>query len=503
MQVERILSLFVTLGLVVAAQTNLIWADFGAGVMAGSQPGLAQLDPPGQAGDIPAITHGPVSGEVSDTSIVLWARGSTPGVLKFEVAGNERFEGELQQASVEVTEASDLTGEVRVEELEPGQTYYYQVVLEADGQTSEAAQGSFKTAPAATTRAGFSFLFSACLGGQGYCRDPETGWQIFETMLVQEPDFFILTGDSIYADTACPADSNVPGAEGPYDDLAGLRARYRYHLEDPHYARFLAQTPIYVTWDDHEIINDFSGQALATLNPQLFADGQQAYFEYWPIMGSAEDPYRLYRQVSFGGLADFFILDTRSYRDPNVNWDPNPRTLAPKSMLGAEQFAWLQQELAASEATWKFIVTSVPLSYPTGFPQPEVDGRDSWANYTERSGYESELTSLLFFIESEGIQNVVFLAGDTHWPYAISYDPDRNGEVDFYEFGSSPMSAIPLAPPQTLDPTFNPTVLYAEGEFQGTLFNFGQVSVADDGSLTFRVLDRDGVEHYALELQPE
>jgi alkaline phosphatase D len=145
----------------------------------------------------------------------------------------------------------------------------------------------------------------------------------------------------------------------------------------------------------------------------------------------------------------------------------------------------------------------VPLSYPTGFPQPEVDGRDSWANYTERSGYESELTSLLFFIESQGVQNVVFLAGDTHWPYAISYDPDRNGEVDFYEFGSSPMSAIPLAPPQTLDPTFNPTVLYAEGEFQGTLFNFGQVSVADDGSLTFRVLDREGVEYYTLELQPE
>jgi hypothetical protein len=60
-----------------------------------------------------------------------------------------------------------------------------------------------------------------------------------------------------------------------------------------------------------------------------------------------------------------------------------------------------------------------------------------------------------------------------------------------------------LPPVEIPDPTLNPTVLYAEGEFQGTLFNFGHVSIAEDGDLTFRVVDWEGNERYALTLSPE
>ena len=429
------ISLLVATSMVLLGQAKLSLAtpdvvtDMTAANIAQTTAVLAE--PPMQDSGMPMVTHGPISGEVTDTSVMVWARGSERGTLKFEVAEDAAFSGSLKTASVEVAEANDLTGKVRVEGLKPDQPYYYRAILEVGDQTSDSVEGQFRTAPGPDAEAAFDFLFGACLGGQGYCRDPENGWGIFEAMLAEAPDFFMLIGDSIYADTACAAPDNVPGAEGPYTDLEGMRTRYRYHLEDPHYARFLAQTPVYVTWDDHEVINDFGGPMLNAINPQLFAAGQQAYFEYWPVTGPEDDPQRLYRRVSYGAHADFFILDTRSYRDPNVNWDPNPRTLEPKSMLGAEQFAWLQQGLAESEATWKFIVTSVPLSYPTGFPQPEVDGRDGWANFTERSGYETELMALLFYIESQGLHNVVFLAGDTHWPFALSYDPDRNGEPNF------------------------------------------------------------------------
>jgi alkaline phosphatase D len=482
----------------------------------------ASADEPA-AVDESAVTHGPICGEVTADSMVLWARGNGPGTLVFEVAaaGTETFAEILQTATVTVDAAHDFTGEVRVTGLESGQAYDYRVILqsgaaepgcdcasvagaaEQEVQVSEAVLGVCHTAPAADAPAAFSFTFSAGMGGQGYCRNPETGWVIFETMLAQDPDFFILTGDSVYVDSACPAPPNVPGAEGPYSDLAGFRTRYRYHLEDAHYAALLAATPVYVTWDDHEILDNFGGPAMQAINPQLFEEGRQAYFDYWPLMGTEEDPYRIYRQVSYGALADFFILDTRSYRDPNVNWDPHPRTTEPKTMLGAEQFAWLQAGLEASTATWTFIVTSVPLAYPTGWPQPEVDGRDGWADFKERSGFETELLSLVYFIESHDLQNVVFLAGDTHWPFAISYDPDRDGAPNFYELGASPMSSIPLAPPAELDPTFNPTVIYAEGEFQGDLFNFGHVTVAEDGAMTFRVIDWTGGERYALTLMPE
>ncbi|HLA41993.1 MAG TPA: alkaline phosphatase D family protein, partial [Aggregatilineales bacterium] len=377
--------------------------------------------------------------------------------------------------------------------------YFYRVRLD----DSAAVEGQFSTAPASDDAAAFDFVFGACLGGQGYCRNPETGWEIFDFMLAEEPDFFLLTGDGIYSDSACPVEDgrNVPGAETVARSLPDYYARYRYHLEDEHYAGFLAQTPVYVSWDDHEIFDNFGGPELNRINPQMWQEGRKAFFDYWTIHGAENDEYRVYREFNRGAHADFFVLDTRSYRDPLVNWDTNPVTGVPKTMLGADQFMWLQDGLAKSDATWKFIVSSVPLAFPTGFPQPQVEGRDGWANAGNPSGYETELMRLLYFIEAHDIKNVVFITGDTHWPFAVSFDPDLDGEPNFYEISSSPMSAIVL-PPAAIDQTFNPTVLYAEGEFQGDLFNFGQVSVDADGNLSFRILDKTGIEHFKLELTP-
>lgn len=461
------------------------------------------LAKPLMQGSTPQVTHGPISGEVTDSSVVLWARGNLSGTLTFEVSETDVFTDAVS-ATTEVTANDDFTGEVQLANLTPSQTYFYRVTLEG----SESVTGQFRTAPPAAEPTAFDFVFGACLGGQGYCRSSQssqTGWEIFEAMATEEPDFFLLTGDTIYASSACPVPDNIAGAEEPAQDLAGFRDRYKYHLEDEAYANFLAQTPVYVTWDDHEVRDNYSGKEMAAQNPERLLAGQQSFFEYWPVQASdvATDTYQLYRSFSYGSLADFFILDTRSYRDPIVNWDPHPRTFEPKTMLGAEQFAWLQQSLAESDATWKFIVTSVPLSYPTGFPQPEVEGRDSWANFTDKSGYETELLALTFFLESQGIDNVVFLTGDTHWPFSISYDPDRNSEPNFYEFGSSPLSAIVLPPAPDLDPTLNPTVRYAEGEFQGDLFNFGHIGIEESGALTFRVIDREGIEHFSQTIQPE
>lgn len=460
------------------------------------------LDP--VTGSAPAITSGPLAGEVTAETAVLWARGNQAGDLFFSVAPaiDADFSGDVQQVRVPVNANSDFTGDTLIKGLEPSTGYYYRVALQAGSKTSDYVQGYFTTAPATDEAIPFNFTFGACLGGQGFCRDPQKGWTIFNTMLAQQPDFFLSTGDSVYVDSACTAPNNVAGSEGPFSDLAGFRNRYQYHLADPNYANFLAQTPIYVTWDDHEIRDDFGGPALSKVNPKLFQEGTQTFFEYWPIQPQ-DGKNTIYRSFNYGQYAQFILLDLRSYRDPNVNWDPNPRTLAAKTMLGPEQYAWLQDTLRSSTATWKFIVTSAPLSYPTGFPQPEVDGRDGWANYTDKSGYETELMSLLFFVESHAIQNVVFLTGDTHWPFAISYDPDHDGTANFYELGASPMSAITLPPVEKPDPTFNPTVLYAEGTFNGTFFNFGHIAIDEEGNLTFQVFDREGKEHYSLTLEPK
>lgn len=448
------------------------------------------------AQDTLGISVGPMTGEITDTGAILWARATGAGTVSFEVSASGDF-SDAQRTEVAVDETTDFIAEIGMTDLTPATTYSYRVSV-GSVQTT----GTFKTAPAPDSAAALSFTFASCIGGQGYCR-PAEGWTIFETMRAQTPDFFVITGDTVYSTNACPIDRNVEGAEAPANSLAEFRSRYRYQLGDELYADFLAHTPVYVTWDDHEIADNFAGPQMATLNPTRYADGRQAFFDYWPVQQSTGDePFRLYRDFSYGANAQFFMLDTRSYRDPIVNWDTTPRTGAPKTMVGAAQNAWLREGLSGSDSTWKFIVSSVPLGYPTGFPQPQVEGRDGWADNGEPSGYESELMSLLYFIEANDIQNVIFLSGDAHWPYALSYDPDRDGTPNFYELSASPLSAIPLAP-GVVDQTFNPTVLYAEGEFQGDLFNFGQISIAEDGALIFNIIDRDGAIRYTLGLQPE
>jgi alkaline phosphatase D len=454
---------------------------------------------PSAPADGAAITHGPLSGEVTATSVVLWARAAGPGTIEFTVSDASDVAGPEHTVSVEVRAASDFTGKVVVDGLLPRTDYYYAATFIAGGERGERVLGQFTTPPDPTVETQLRFTLGSCLGGQQRCRPPTTGWEIFARMAALAPDFYVMLGDGIYADDPCPsaAGENVPGAEEVAQDLAGYRQRYRYHLEDEHYRAFLARTPVYATWDDHEIRNNFGGPELRAVHPQLFDDGRQAFFEYWPLAGSDADPYRMYRSFSRGAHAEFFILDSRSYRDPIVHWDTHPLTGTPKSMLGREQFAWLQRALVGSPATWKFIVTSVPLSIPTGAERASEEGRDGWADGGGPTGYETELMSLLYFIAAQRIDNVVFLTGDTHYPFVHSYDPDRDGEPDFHEFAASPLHAS-VSSPAPPDQTFNPTVLFAGDSVQ----NFGMIDVTAAGGLTFASLDDQGNELFAVTLTP-
>jgi alkaline phosphatase D len=450
-----------------------------------------------------SISHGPICGEVTPTSAVLWARGNKAGVLVFEVFDSPSMSGSPIRMMVTTVEDSDLTGRVHVDGLKPYRQYHYRVALSLDDKTSDFASGHFRTLPPPEARVPLHFLFGSCLGGQGYARDQRAGYQIFDAMLQAAPDFFLYLGDTIYADTEAPSPPNVKGAEQIVSDLAGFRGRYQYNLGDPSYAAFLRNVPVYVTWDDHEIVDNFSGPALLETNPQLFADGQRAFFEYWPISGPRDDPFRIYRSVSCGALADIFILDTRSYRAAHVTQSSATGLPFTRSMLGEDQARWLYGGLGASSALWKFIVTSVPLSYPTGWPPPDDGWYDGWAGRTETPSYEPEMLNMVASIRDRGITNVVFLAGDAHYPYALSYDVDRDDVPDFYEFGSSPLSALALKPADAPDHTLNPTVLYAEGDHDSRFFNFGDITIATDGRLSFTVRDLAGGRRFQMELEAQ
>eukprot|EP00163_Fabomonas_tropica_P026530 TRINITY_DN490_c0_g5_i1.p1 TRINITY_DN490_c0_g5~~TRINITY_DN490_c0_g5_i1.p1 ORF type:complete len:639 (-),score=175.58 TRINITY_DN490_c0_g5_i1:190-2106(-) len=452
------------------------------------------------------VTHGPVSGDFTHDSVRLLARGCGDGELHFDISDGwfARY-----TKKVAVTAAADYTGQLTIHNLVPDTTHRYRVAWTPKGKHPNFNRdgvrgGTFKTAPLPSSRKAFSFQFGSCIGGQGFGRREEIGWKIFETMKGFEPDFMLLLGDSIYADDKIPVEGTMfckyhsePGAEEVCTTKAEFHARYRHHLEDPHWASYLASTAVYNTWDDHEIHDDWGGPKLRASKPQLLQDGIAAFFDYWPIeRGQAGKGTQVYRSFRYGKYAEFFILDCRQYRSTH-SADSEHDTPYMDTMLGEEQKKWLRDGVNNSSATWKFIISSVPVSWPTGWPSPDIDGYDGWSD----AGAAAELAYLLATWREAGVTNCIFLSADVHFPWAASYDPFQDGKPLFHEFGSTPLSALCL-PPSKPSATLNPTILYAEGAFNGDLRNFAHLTIAEDGLLTFRLLDEKGGEHYSLALEP-
>jgi alkaline phosphatase D len=389
--------------------------------------------------------------------------------------------------------------------------------------------GTFRTAPSSNMTSNssvISFIWSGDLGGQSYCRNAnEGGYSIFKSMQSLSADFFIANGDMIYADGACPAQgpiinnstnnqtitwTNIPGdfkslADPSVDwsNITEVRSifleHWKYNRNDTYFKEFLSNVSMYSQWDDHEIINDFGSKwpywNLFSMNkegyPNIAEQGRNAFLYYSPLDSdnnsnsyTADDgAERIYRSFNWGKDLDLFIIDARSYRSQNHLADTPDSN---KTMLGHEQLQWLKQELSNSNATWKVISSDVPISIPTG-SNTSILGRDGWANgnetnnYSYYTGFERELTDLFRFIDEQDIKNIVFITTDVHFPALIRYNFDLNNDgnmTEIHEFVSGPLSAIRLGVPfPILDETFNPSLLYGEGN----IFNFGYIRI-EDGS---------------------
>ena len=209
--------------------------------------------------------------------------------------------------------------------------------------------------------------------------------KIYEAMRRVQPQFFIESGDSVYSDGPIPESrvaengqiwTNVvtPEVSKVAETLNEFRGRYKYNLLDANVRRFNAEVPQIWQWDDHEVVNnwsdakDLSNDARYTEKniPTLIARATKAFHEYAPLRPhDAEESERVYRKLSYGKLLDVFVIDMRSYRGPNtanLQTQEGPET----AFLGAEQLAWLQDELEHSDATWKVISADMPIGLNIG-----------------------------------------------------------------------------------------------------------------------------------------
>jgi alkaline phosphatase D len=465
----------------------------------------------------PAITHGVVVGDVRADSAVLWARGSGPGVLHVRLSGGKHRSID----PVALTAAHDHTGQVVLDGLRAHTHYRYRVWV-SDGAPGRhrgpELRGSFRTAPAADDREAVRLAFGGDISGQNVCRDDAEGIPIARTIEAWRPDIFVGLGDMIYADDVCLptgryGNAQVPRAQAQATDLAGFWAHWRYNRADAALQSLLATSGYVGVWDDHEVLNDFGPLTDTRATPpydptvHLMPLGLQAFQDYTPLTVASGDPTRLYRSIRVGAHLELIVLDTRQYRDANSATDDAPD---PKTMLGDAQLAWLRDTLAASTATWKVIVSSVPMAIPTGFPP--TNGRDGWANFDQTTGFEHELLDILRFAQQGGIDDLVWITTDVHFAEAFRYTPFADDpRLVVHEIATGPMNAG-IFPNRDFDTTLVPERLAFFGpaaaadvttwEQAKDWFNFGTLDIERDGTLTAGIVDTAGEYQFSVELQP-
>ncbi len=433
---------------------------------------------------LPAFADSPLLvtvGEVTDRSAVVWVRGFEESRVTVEY--RPEAGGSSTTPALTVGRSGDFTGKMALTGLAPATRYTYRV-----RQGGESAEGSFVTAPAPDQPRPVLFVWSGDLGGGRMCRHVRDGYPIFGPMTRLKPDFFLFVGDTIYADIRCGGPDWVPGYDFVATTLEEFREKHRYNRSDPGVQDFFRTTSVYAIWDDHEVKNDFSGPS-----EPLMPVGRQAFLEYWPIQPPPDEAARLYRKVRWGKLLELFILDTRQYRNPNQDRDGPGKT-----MLGPAQRQWLIESVAGSGATWKIVVTSIPLSVPTGRPA----ARDSWSNanllgFPEENGtgFAVERDSILRALRDRQVKNLVWLAADVHHAEVIRHRPWP--DFRFYEFIAGPLAAS-RGRPRPLDMGLNPLSLFGLGEID----NFGEVTV-DERGLAVRIIDVTGKVRFSHTIVPE
>jgi alkaline phosphatase D len=503
-----------------------------AGLVAAS--GLA-LPAYSRANGRPTFTHGVQSGDVDTTSGMIWTRTDRPARVMFEVSTTESFANPIRLAPLDALPESDFAVKRLIEGLPSDQDVFYRMVaadLSDMNATSEPIVGRFRTAPA--SKRNVRFAWSGDTAGQGWGID-DAGMFTYATMAKHTPDFFLHSGDTIYADG--PMKDEVTDKAGAViwkntvlidekrkvaETLDEYRGQWKYNMMDEHCRALNAICPTFFQWDDHEVVNNWSASKDLSKDDRyteksvhvLSARAARAFHEMTPIRFTPAEPGRVYRKIAYGPLLDVFFIDLRAYRGPNGPSMEDEMTDASR-VLGAEQVRWLKRELANSKATWKVIASDMPIGLIVWDDFMARAGAEAIANGDNgpAKGRELEIADLLRFIKNAGIENTVWFTADVHYTAAHYYDPAKAQFTDFapfWEFVSGPIHAGTFGP-NDLDMTFGPEVKYVKAPEAGQvnlppsagLQFFGLVDI--DGQteqMTVRLMDRADTELYKVTLDP-
>ncbi len=376
---------------------------------------------------------GVASGDPTSGGVVLWTRlipdpnrdrGWQREAISvdWQIASDERF-GRIVRSGQEIAEPKfghsvhvDVTG------LQPNRWYWYRF----KSGSAVSPVGRTKTAPSGPVDR-IRFAFASCQNYQaGY-------YTAYQNMVREDLDAVVFLGDYIY-ETGGTAVRSVT-TEDP-TDVEGYRERYALYRSDPNLREAHRLFPWIITWDDHEVSNNYANDIAANDQPkELFlerrAAAYQVNYEWLPLPKSCAPTglnSRMYRRLSYGPLARFLVLDGRQYRSDQPCGDGAKAPCAgfqeDRTMLGLEQERWLDLELRASRAQWNLLANQVQMTVVDRAPGPDESyGMDSW------SGYDAARRRLVSALRDTKVSNPVVITGDIHSSWIgdlkVDYRDDR------------------------------------------------------------------------------
>lgn len=366
---------------------------------------------------------GIMSGDPAPDGFVLWTRLAPDPLngggmenksveVEWIVAEDRNLKRAVKKGKATASPILAHSVHVEVQGLRPQREYWYQ--FKAGKEVSPV--GRAITSPRLQdTSAELKFAFASC-------QHWEAGlWTAYQHMLADNPDLVVHLGDYIYEGKATEGKVRKHNS-AEIVTLTDYRNRHALYKSDPAIQRMHEHCPWLVTWDDHEVDNNYANDSSQDDDPrdaflERRASAYQAYYEHMPLrMASMPQgsKMQLYRTQAFGKLAQFTVLDTRQYR---TNQPCGDGTKAPcdavydpaATIMGDLQEAWFKKTLDQSPAKWNIVANQVLVARIDRKPGPEEAlSMDQW------SGYEVNRDRVMKFLAERKPSNPVVITGDIH-----------------------------------------------------------------------------------------
>jgi len=408
------------------------------------------------------LQSGPMVGYCEMKEAVIWLQTKENASVKIEYFSLDNPSKVFTSNNYNSSKETGFTYHIILDKLQPGKKYKYTVYINNKKvvlpyETSFSSKKLWQWREDAPD-------FTVALGSCTYINEPEfdrpgkgygSGYPIFESINLKNPDIMIWGGDNIYL------------READWDSKTGILHRYTHSRSIKEMQPLLAKTQNFAIWDDHDFGPNDSDRSFYNKNLTL-----EAFKDFWANKNYGMNPAQNegnYSTFNWGD-AQFFLLDNRFFKSPNA------RKTGERTILGDNQFEWLIDALTYSSAPFKII-------YIGGQVITTAARFENYATYPE------EKERLLKEIFDNKIKGVLFLSGDRHFSELSKLE--RNGTYPVYDWTVSPLTSG-IADSYKEDKNTN--------KVEGSLFavnNFGLISFSgnnENRQMKLSLYDKDGKE---------